>query len=251
MRKSRSYAEIINDLDGEIVNVFRVLREPDLAARLESQLRLTPFARDEFVEAYEPCDDPLERARRTIVKSYMGFGSAAVTQQSPTLPGAGFKPTTGFRNNSNRSGTAPAQSWANLPSHVASWSERLTGVVIENRPAECLISGPLDQPKTLWYVDPPYVHSTRALTKHRTPQSYRFEMSDEDHIRLARGLKILSGYVVVSGYASDIYDHEYRDWTCVKRDTHADGARDRVECLWLNPACIAATGRALDFGDTP
>src|SRR5690606_17939073 len=74
MQKHRVYAEVYNDLDGEVVNVFRVLRDPDTAARLERALRFTAFARDEYESAYEPCDDPVEQARRTIVKGAMGYG---------------------------------------------------------------------------------------------------------------------------------------------------------------------------------
>src|SRR5690606_19105648 len=74
MRKPRTYAEIWNDLDGEVVNIFRVLRSPD-ANRLVDALRLTPFSRQEFTGAYEPSSDPVERARRLVIRSFMGFGS--------------------------------------------------------------------------------------------------------------------------------------------------------------------------------
>jgi DNA adenine methylase len=128
LRKQRSYAEIYNDLDGEVVNLFRMLRDHgDEVKRLVS---LTPFSRSEFVDAYEPTDDDLEQARRTLVKSFMGFGSAAVTQHTATLPGAGFKADvnkypTGFRCNSNRSGTTPAHDWKNWPERMDGLIERL------------------------------------------------------------------------------------------------------------------------------
>lgn len=104
MRKPRVYAEIYNDLDGEIVNVFRILQDPVLAGRLRARVALTPFARAEFTRAYDPTGDPEEQARRTIIKSFMGFGSSAIHGHSRSMRTAS-RPTTGFRANSNRSGT--------------------------------------------------------------------------------------------------------------------------------------------------
>nr|WP_262983741.1 DNA adenine methylase [Halomonas elongata] len=80
MRKAPSTFEIYNDLDGEVVNVFRVLRDPGPRDRLAELLALTPYARDEFELAYQAHDDPVERARRTIFRAFAGFGSAAVTK---------------------------------------------------------------------------------------------------------------------------------------------------------------------------
>jgi DNA adenine methylase len=103
LRKPRSYSEVYNDLDGEIVNVFRVLRDPAQAKDLANMLRLTPFAREEFNGAYVTTDDSLEQARRTIIRSFMGFGSASANRNHRT----------GFRANSSRSGTTPAHDWMN------------------------------------------------------------------------------------------------------------------------------------------
>jgi DNA adenine methylase len=239
MRKPRTYSEVINDLDGEIVSLFRVLRDTERSAELQRLLELTPFARTEFEQAYNFTLDPIERARRTIVKAYMGFGSAAVTQKSPTSPGAGFKPTTGFRANSNKSGTTPAHDWANFPKFLPAFTDRLRGVVIENRPALEIIAQH-DSPETLHYVDPPYVHVTRRAKDWRTPQAYRHEMSDADHAALADVLKGVSGMVVLSGYPSPLYDELFGSWKRIDKDAHADGARDRVECLWLSPATADA-----------
>src|SRR5262245_6362382 len=86
MRKERSFAEVINDLDGEVVNVFRVLRDRDQAARLRDLVTLTPWARAEFELCYEPSDDPVEQARRTIARGFMAHGSTAARPS-----------TTGFR----------------------------------------------------------------------------------------------------------------------------------------------------------
>lgn len=222
LRKPRSYAEVYNDLDAEIVNLFRVARED--GDRLASALRLTPFARTEFEQAYTATADPLEQARRTVVRAFMGFGSNAHN-----------KPT-GFRNNSNRSGTTPAHDWANYPDAFEKIIDRLQGVVIENRDAMSLIPQ-MDGVGTLFYVDPPYVAETR-----NKGDDYRHEMTDAQHADLATVLHSVDGMVVLSGYPSDLYSSLYRDWDRIDRHAHADGARDRVECLWFNAA--ACNGQA-------
>lgn len=218
MRKQRSYAEVYNDLDSEVVNLFRILREPSSAKELEQKLLLTPFARDEFDEAYLPTEDPLESARRLIIRSYMGFGSDGHN------PDQG---KTGFRANSNRSGTTPAHDWANFPLQLKAFTQRLEGVVIENRDAREVMSQQ-DGLDTLHFVDPPYVHETRNIQ-----HGYRFEMSNEDHEELCEFLSQLKGFVILSGYDSPIYKR--LGWYSVRRSALADGARARTEVLWLNP----------------
>jgi DNA adenine methylase len=225
LRKPRSYAEVYNDQWGIVVNVFRVLRDPDQAAELERLIRLTPFARNEFVECGDEqisqIEDPIERARRTIFRSFAGFGSAATNA----------KFTTGFRANSNRSGTTPAHDWAHYPDQIKFFVERLQGVIIENRPAMEVIRQH-DAPNALHYIDPPYPHSTRNMK--RKNAAYAFEMTDNDHRELAGVLRSVKGMVIVSGYSCDLYDELFGDWRRLDRRHHADGARDRTECLWFS-----------------
>jgi len=105
-------------------------------------------------------------------------------------------------------------------------------VVIENRDAvACMLQH--DSPQTLHYVDPPYVHDTRSL-RTRAP-AYRHEMTDGQHELLASALRNLSGMVVVSGYRCDLYDRLYAGWQRIDIAAHADGARPRLESLWLSP----------------
>jgi len=224
LRKPRSYAEVYNDLDSDAVNLFQVLRS-DRAAELVEALRLTPFAREEFAQAYEQCENPVERARRLVARSFMGFGGDAVKNR-----------TTGFRNDSNRSGGPPAKDWANYPDCLPALIERMRGIVIESRPAEYII-GKFDGPETLFYVDPPYVHSSRDLSgAGKFPRhTYEFEMTDHDHIRLIEQLRAVEGMVVLSGYPSELYDDALADWKRVSRAALADGARERTEVLWINP----------------
>lgn len=232
LRKPRSYAEVYNDLDGEMVNLFRVAR--DSGRELLESLRLTPFARDEFAEAWFPSDDPIEQARRTVVRSFMGFGSAAITlSRIPAKRARGGKPKTGFRSNSNRSGTTPARDWMNYPGALDAIIDRLRGVVIENRNALDLMPQH-DGDQTVFYVDPPYVAATRDKGG-----DYRHEMTDADHETLAETLHGLKGAVVLSGYGCEMYDRLYAGWQRIERAAHADGARDRIEVLWLSPRCPA------------
>lgn len=224
LQKPRSYAEIYNDLDGEIVNLFRVARDDGEA--LARAIELTPFARAEFAAAYGPHADALEQARRTLIRSFMGFGSAGACGQS-----------TGFRANSNRLGTTPARDWMNYPTHLRTVVQRLRGVVIENR-AAIEVMRQHDCAEALHYVDPPYVHSTRQL-RSRAP-SYRHELDDEQHRELADALAGLRGLVVLSGYRSALYDELFKRWQRIDMASHADGARARVESLWLSPGCEPA-----------
>ncbi len=219
LRKPRAYAEVYNDLDGEIVNLFLVAR--DQGEQLAKLCELTPFARAEFAQSYEPAGDPLEQARRTLARSFMGFGSAGISGQS-----------TGFRANSNRSGTTPAHDWMNYPEALRTTIQRLRGVVIENRDAQACMRQH-DSPTTLHYVDPPYVHDTRSM-RTRSP-AYRHEMTDEQHQALATSLHSLTGMVVVSGYRCDLNDAAFAGWRRIDKASHADGARDRIESLWLSP----------------
>lgn len=98
MQKPPAYAEVYNDLDQDMVNFFRVCRDPATRAQLMAECVMTPYARDEFDLAWQPADDQVERARRTVIRAQMGFGSAGAT-----------KGKTGFRIDSKRDyGTAMA-----------------------------------------------------------------------------------------------------------------------------------------------
>lgn len=216
MRKPRAYAEVYNDLDDEVVNLFRVLRSPEATSLIE-QLRLTPFASGEFAAAYEPAECAVERARRTVVRSLMGFGSNGVHR------------ATGFRSNSNRSGTTPARDWVNYPDALAAVVERLRGVVILNRDARQVMAMH-DGADTLHYVDPPYVFDTRTDSGH----DYAHELTDADHADLLAFLRTLKGKVILSGYPSPLYDQALPDWQRIEKAALADGARKRVEVLWCN-----------------
>lgn len=235
LHKERSHAEIYNDLDDDIVGLFRVLQDPVQACRLIKLLRLTPFARREFEIAYDASDDPIERARRLVIRSFMGFGSNA---HSATQRG---HRSTGFRSNSNRRGTTPAQDWQNLPDAYSAIVDRMRGVVIEHRDALIVLTRH-DGPRSLHYVDPPYVHDTRSMFK-GGKTAYKHELDGGGHTRLLETLRSLVGMVVLSGYANPLYDDTLKDWRRIEFAAHADGARPRTEVMWINPQCAEALDR--------
>jgi DNA adenine methylase len=238
LRKQRVYAEVINDLDEDVVNIFSIMRNPAQAKDLINAIGLTPFARKEFERAYEYSNDPVERARRMVIRSYMGFGATGTLGNS-----------TGFRNNTTRRGTTPAHDWAWLPSALVEIVDRLRGVIVESRPAiECIQQH--DGTDVLIYADPPYVHSTRSKgNPYCTKHMYRHEMTDEQHRELADTLKQVKAMVVVSGYDCPLYAELYDGWEFRSRIAMADGAKERVECLWLNNAASERLGqKCLNLG---
>lgn len=242
LRRPRAYAEVYNDLDASMVNLFRVVR--DRGEDLVRALELTPYSRAEYRATFQPCpDDPVEWARRTVARSFMGFGSNAL--QDSVL--------SGFRQTSNRSGTTPAHDWRNYPDRLTATIERLRGVVIEQRDALEVIAAQ-DTPDTLFYCDPPYVFSTRALKKMHGRHGYNHELTDEQHRALAEVLTGVAGMVVLSGYHSPLYDELYGEWQSFERDALADGASRRREVLWVNDRAasrIASNGHLFAARATP
>ncbi|AQZ93254.1 DNA adenine methylase [Halopseudomonas phragmitis] len=228
MQKPRSYAEVYNDLDGEIVNLFRVMQDPAQRDRLAELLVCTPYARSEFELAFELTSDPVEIARRTIIRAEMGFGSAGATKGS-----------TGFRIDTARKYATAQHIWLRFPERLAGIGQRLAGVLIENRNAiEVMLNH--DSPETLHFVDPPYVHSTRSLGGNRY---YRHEMSDSDHQDLLNTLKNLKGMIILSGYQSDLYSKQLQGWIINSKSVACAagrGSAKRQESIWLNPACADA-----------
>lgn len=149
----------------------------------------------------------------------MGFGSDGIKNRS------------GFRGYAKKERmTTPATDWSNFIDFIDLLAERVQGVIIENKPAIEVLKK-YDGKTTFHYVDPPYVHSTRSS---KQPKSYRFEMNDKEHAELSRVLHSLKGKVILSGYDSPLYKKLYKDWRKVKRKALADGAKKRVEYLYIN-----------------
>lgn len=218
--------DVYNDLDGAMVSLFRVLRDPQQSEQLREMIELTPFAREEFERSYDPpSDNPVENARRLLLRASAGFGASAFVRNK-----------TGFRSKDMKAGSHAAKNWARWPEHIPAMFARLRGCVIENQPASQVIARH-DAPTTLFYVDPPYVTSTRRGITKTVKHDYAHEMTDADHRALAEQLHAVVGMVVLSGYGSPLYDELYATWTSAERSHIANGGSKRTEVVWLNPAC--------------
>lgn len=215
--------ETYNDLDGEVVNFFRVLRDtPDELIR---QIGLTPFSREEFYHACEipaPGISETERARRFFVRARQVRTGLAQT--------ASLGRWSNCKNTSRAGMSGVVSRWLGSVATLPAIAERLLRVQIENRPATELITL-YDDPETLFYCDPPYVHDSRGDVK-----AYGHEMTDSDHTSLAKALNRIKGKAAVSGYRSDLYDTIFKDWKRIDspiKQTHSV-KKPRQESLWVN-----------------
>ena len=218
-----SPVETYNDLDGEVVNFFRVLREQ--RDELISMIGLTPFSREEYYLAISGQDDeitPLERARRFFIRARQARTGLA---QTATLGRwANCK-------NTSRAGMSGVVSrWLGSVESLPEIALRLLRVQIENRPATDVIRL-YDDRGTLFYCDPPYPHSSRGDSK-----AYGYEMSDDEHVELAEILHQVKGKVALSGYQCELLDELYANWNlhlAPAKQSHAI-KKMRQEALWTN-----------------
>jgi DNA adenine methylase len=230
LNRAPSPVETYNDIDGELANFFRVLRNQK--AELLEAIGLTPFSREELRIAVNKADQQisdLERARRFFVRARQVRTGLAQTASEGRW--AHCKLT-------SRAGMAGAVSrWLGSVEGLAEIAQRLLRVQIENAPALETIER-FDDPETLFYCDPPYVHESRSDTK-----AYAFEMVNDEHKALAAILHKVKGKVALSGYHGKLMDELYSDWTCIEsaaKKAHSTNTRsdsikqDRIETLWIN-----------------
>lgn len=224
LNRNPSPVETYNDIDGDVVNFFRVLREnPEEITR---SIGLTPFSREELALAVSPNHDhelsSAERARRFYVRARQARTGLAQTASLGRW--ANCKQT-------SRAGMSGAVSrWLGSADQLPEIAVRLLRVQFENRPAEELIKL-YDSPETLFYCDPPYVHATRGDTK-----AYGFEMADAGHESLAHVLAHCGGMVAISGYRCDLMDTLYKRWKRFDAPAkHCHSIKKvRHEALWMN-----------------
>lgn len=217
LNKPRCYIETVNDLDGDIVNLYRVLRDPEEAAELRRLIELTPYSRREYDSAYEDenAENRIEQARRFLVRCWMGFGNGGVYHN-------------GFRSGQQSRSPNPAKQWIHLTESLAYVTERLRGVQIENLPAIELIRR-YDTEDVFMYLDPPYLYGTRKSNL------YRCEMSDPgEHEDLLQTVLQCPGKVLLSTYENDMYDDYLSGWNKVTKDTVAENGLRRTEVLYAN-----------------
>ena len=223
LNRPPSPVETYNDLDGEVVNFFRVLREQ--RDELISMIGLTPFSREEYYLAISGQDDeitPLERARRFFIRARQARTGLA---QTATLGRwANCK-------NTSRAGMSGVVSrWLGSVESLPEIALRLLRVQIENRPATDVIRL-YDDHGTLFYCDPPYPHSARGDSR-----AYGYEMSDDEHRELAKLLHQVNGKVALSGYQCELLDELYANWNlhlAPAKQSHAI-KKMRQEALWTN-----------------
>ena len=219
-----SPVETYNDLDGEVVNFFRVLREQKEA--LTEAIGLTPFSREEFGIAclLEPEILPLERARRFYVRARQV--RTGLAQKASIGRWANCKDT-------SRAGMSGVVSrWLGGVEALPAIADRLLRVQIENRPATNVIQL-YDSPQTLFYCDPPYLHETRGDIN-----AYGYEMTDAQHQELSEVLNAVSGKAAISNYQCALMDRLYPapKWiktTSAERTIHSTKDK-RSEALWTN-----------------
>jgi DNA adenine methylase len=224
LNRPASPVETYNDIDGEVTNFFRVLREH--SRELVKQIGLTPFSREEFYKACGPYHHPrlgeIERARRFFVRARQVRTGLAQT--------ASLGRWANCKNTSRAGMSGVVSRWLGSVDMLPAIAERLLRVQIENRPAAEVIKL-YDDKRTLFYCDPPYPHEARGDNK-----AYGFEMSNEEHEKLAGLLGKVKGKVAVSGYRCALMDKLYRDW--VRVDAPAKKChsvkRARTEALWIN-----------------
>lgn len=243
-RKERSPIEVLNDLDGDVVNFFRVLREQKNA--LINAISLTPFAVEEWKLSMEPSHDPIEKARRFYVRCYMNRAGGTAQWLSGWRRQKVF---TRELNGAANMGSA-AVSFAKTE-HLYDVADRLRGVFIESIEAIEVIQR-YDTPRTLFYLDPPYVHETRSKW---AGKSYRHEMTDDQHRELLVLLNGINGMAIISGYDCELYNDLLGATGWIRKEnevrvnaTGPDGTGRNVEVLWISPN---AQSNAEGYGHLP
>ena len=212
--KPPSAIETINDIDGEVVNFFEILRE--LPEQLAMMIHMTPYSREVYEKACnEKMYTKLERAYQFAIRCRMAHGFR-------TCDNGGFKTDI-----CGRESAYCVRSWNRMPHDIMTAASRLKDVQIENRPALELIRR-WNYPDVLIYADPPYLLDTRG------GELYRHEMTEQDHVELLEALLQHKGSVILSGYPSELYDESLCFWSRITRKSYNQNKDARTEVLWCN-----------------
>ena len=213
--KPRSNIETVNDLDGNVVNLFECMRtDPEKMAR---SIYLTPYAREVYEKAFskEP-EEPFEKALNFYRRLNMGHGFRTNGQK------------VGWKNDvQGRERAYAAADWVKLPERILQVAERLRGVQIENMDAVKLIRR-FNHKNVLIYCDPPYVLQTR------NGKQYCCEMEDSQHERLLDVLEAHRGPVLLSGYDSPLYSRRLQGWKRAEAVSYSQVGSKKKEVLWMN-----------------
>lgn len=213
--KPRSNIETVNDLDGNVVNLFEWIRkDPE---RLAHEIYFTPYARQVYEDAFAKVpEDSLQKAVNFYIRLNMGHGFRTTGEK------------VGWKNDvQGRERAYAATDWVNLPEKIIQAAERLRGVQIENRPAVEIIQR-FNSPKVLVYLDPPYVLGTRH------GKQYRHEMEDKDQNDLLDAALAHKGPVLLSGYDNELYNSRLKGWHREETTCYSQVCSKKREILWMN-----------------
>lgn len=225
--KPRSNIETVNDLDGNVVNLFECIRtDPE---KLAHQIYWTPYAREVYEKAFwEIPEDQFEAAANFYIRLNMGHGFRTNGEK------------VGWKNDvQGRERSYASQDWCNLPEKIMQAAERLRGVQIDNMPAIELIQR-FNFENVLIYCDPPYMLETRH------GKQYRCEMTDQEHEKLLAILLEHKGKVLISGYDTDLYKSMLTGWNRYETIAYSQVCSKKNEVLWIN---YDPPARQMNFDD--
>ena len=218
-RKVPSDIETVNDLDGDVVNLFRCIQQD--SERLARLVMTTPFSREVYDRQFaqdNSCASRYQRAAGFLVRMWQSYGSRNRND--------GYKG--GWKHDvAGRERMYALWNWYRLPEWIVKIAERLRKVQIENRPALEVIQKH-DSHDIFQYIDPPYLLGTRSR------KQYMYEMADEDHEELLKAILQSRAKIMISGYESDMYNDYLHGWRKESFTSHADGGRPRQEVVWMN-----------------
>lgn len=213
--KLRSNIETVNDLDGNVTNLFEwIKRDPE---KLAHEIYWTPYARQVYEDVFAlTTEDTLQKAVNFYIRLNMGHGFRTTGEK------------VGWKNDiQGRERAYAAQEWVKLPDKIFEAAERLRGVQIENRPAAELIRR-FNFSNVLIYCDPPYVLNTRH------GKQYRYEMDDKDQNELIDVLLLHKGPVLLSGYDNEFYNVRLHNWHREETTCYSQICSKKREVLWMN-----------------
>lgn len=209
------YREVINDVDQDLVNFYRMMRErPD---ELIEACQLSLQSRADYAASRDTHNDDIERARRYFVNLSQSFAN---------------KRDDGWR--VSRFGCNDALSFANRRKRLPQCVARFNAVYVECDDAVSVIKR-WDSPHTFFYCDPPYPG---------TRQGHYSGYTLDDYAKLVAALDDCAGSFILSNYAQDIEPRDCERNDISARCSAANGKnktanRKRTEVLWLRHAKVA------------
>lgn len=208
---------ILNDLDSNVVNLFKVIRNnPEELALL---VEFTPYSREEYLNSdISEDDNDIDKARKFLVRSNMARG--ATQSYKPGWRNAGLKESLTKKSRVTRE-------WNKIPKSILEASEKLKNAEIENVDAAKLIKK-YNHEDCLFYIDPPYLLNTRG------GKYYKQELTEIEHIKLLQVLQDHKAKIILSGYDSQLYNEYLKDWRRISFTSINENKDKKVECLWIN-----------------